>query len=432
MQAYFRFHKIASCLVFIALLSQVLSHNVEKLSDSEFGELKDNSIKDEIINKHDLVNEINGQPINKLFTFKNNPYKNDNNSTRPPAIESWGFGLISGLVIILCSACGLVLTPLTKKPWYKKLLLYLVSTATASLLGNALFQLIPPAYGIEVDISDEENIWKSAAIYLSFCTFFVIERVLRLVFEEPEDEEEEGSEKYKVKAEENLALVKSRAASRLSMNVVKGRAGSTLGGMAISGAISAGELLEERNNQDNESNQSEENLTLWERMRKVKMFAWMLFIGDALENIADGMAMGAAFGQSIALGIGITIAIFSEELPHKVGDFAIFLNAGMSVPMALSVNLVSGATVWIGLVIGLIASDDPEVTMFIFAIAGGVFLYVGLGGLFPEMGEISEELQEEGYNPWKCLAIELAGLGTGLAMMLVLCYFREDIETAFE
>lgn len=202
--------------------------------------------------------------------------------------------------------------------------------------------------------------------------------------------------------------------------------------MAISGAISAGELLAERNNPENENNQIDENLTLWERMRKVKMFAWMLFIGDALENIADGMAMGAAFGQSIALGIGITIAIFSEELPHKVGDFAIFLNAGMSVPMALSVNLVSGATVWIGLVIGLIASDSPEVTMFIFAIAGGVFLYVGLGGLFPEMGEISEELQEEGYNPWKCLAIELAGLGTGLAMMLVLCYFREDIETAFE
>lgn len=229
MQAYFRFHQIASCLVFIALLSPVFSHSVEKLSEFELDKLEDNSIeyhstKDKLTN----INEINGQPINQLFTFQNNPYKNDNNSTRPPAIESWGFGLISGLVIILCSACGLVLTPLTKKPWYKKLLLYLVSTATASLLGNALFQLIPPAYGIEVDISDEENIWKSAAIYLSFCTFFVIERVLKLVFEEPEEQEEEGTEKYKIKAEENLAIVKSRAASRLSMNVVKGRAGSTV------------------------------------------------------------------------------------------------------------------------------------------------------------------------------------------------------------
>ena len=104
----------------------------------------------------------------------------------------------------------------------------------------------------------------------------------------------------------------------------------------------------------------------------------------------------------------------------------------MSVTMALVVNVISGATVWIGIVIGLIASDNEEVTMFIFAIAGGVFLYVGLGGLFPEMGEVSEELHKEGYSPWKTLGIELAGLATGLAMMLILCYFSEDIEHAFE
>lgn len=55
----------------------------------------------------------------------------------------------------------------------------------------------------------------------------------------------------------------------------------------------------------------------------------MLFIGDALQNIVDGLAMGAGFSCSIAKGIGITIAIFTEEFPHKIGDFAIFLNAGM-------------------------------------------------------------------------------------------------------
>lgn len=45
--------------------------------------------------------------------------------------------------------------------------------------------------------------------------------------------------------------------------------------------------------------------------------------------------MGAGFGNSIALGLGITIAIFSEEFPHKIGDFAVFLNAGMSVRYVL-------------------------------------------------------------------------------------------------
>ena len=267
-------------------------------------------------------------------------YKNDNNnSTEPSGALSWGAGLLSGLVILLCSACGLLLTPLTAKPWYKKFLLYLVSTATSSLLGNSLFQLIPPAYGVEVDVSDEENIWKSAACYLAFVTFFVIERVLKLVFKDDEEEKNENEVKYEVKGEVNKAAFErnkslipdSRRQSKLSVNLVKPRAGSTLGGIAINSAMNAAELLENAAEKANAENVNDQttipedavlqepvNLTLWQKMRKVKMFAWMLFIGDALENIADGMAMGAAFGQSIALGIGITIAIFSEELQEEI------------------------------------------------------------------------------------------------------------------
>ena len=56
--------------------------------------------------------------------------------------------------------------------------------------------------------------------------------------------------------------------------------------------------------------------------------------------------------------------------------------------------------------------------------------HVGLGGLFPEMGETSEELQEDGVSGWETLFYELLGLCTGLAMMIVLCLFSDDIEEA--
>jgi zinc transporter ZupT len=365
---------------------------------------------------------INGQPINEVFKFTNfygiESEEDDEpgNSTKPSTALSWGAGCASGLAITLCSVCGVFLTPLTKKSWYKKLLLYLIAAATASLLGNSLFQLLPPAFDVEVNKSNELNIWKAATAYLSFVFFFIIERVLNIVF--GGDDEDDKSDTHSEK--------RSRRNSRLSVNPARGRAGSTLAGTAIANAVNPGEAPVA------DVHVGDENLTILEKMKKVKMFAWMLFIGDAMENVADGMAMGAGFGQSIALGIGITIAIFSEEFPHKIGDFAIFLNAGMSVTMALVVNVISGATVWIGIVIGLIFSDNDDVTMFIFAIAGGVFLYVGLGGLFPEMGEVSEELQEEGESPWTTLLIELAGLATGLVLMLLLCYFSEDIEHAFE
>lgn len=402
--------QIASCIATgIILLNIVSSASVQKNNENEL-------IK-ELASE---LSHINGQEISEVFNYK--PYystgeeddEDKKNVTKPSTALSWGAGMASGLAITLCSICGVFLTPLTQKPWYKKLLLYLVGAATASLMGNSLFQLLPPAYGVEVNKSNELNIWKSATAYMSFVFFFIIERSLNIIFG-GDDEEDSKSEKKSV--------TKSRAQSRLSVNPARDRAGSTLAGTAIAGAA---------NPAPKSAVAYDDSMTLFEKMKTVKMFAWMLFIGDALENVADGMAMGAGFGQSIALGIGITIAIFSEEFPHKIGDFAIFLNAGMSVKMALVVNVISGATVWIGIVIGLIASDNEEVTMFIFAIAGGVFLYVGLGGLFPEMGEVSEELQEEGYSPWKTLAIELAGLATGLAMMLLLCYFSEDIEHAFE
>merc|ERR1719220_1707584 len=252
---------------------------------------------------------------------------------------------------------------------------------------------MPPAFG--VDMSEIDNIMKSTTVYVAFVAFFIIERILNIVFEGAEDElnSEHGHD--------NEAADNDEKASR-KMSVPANRAGE----------------------------EPSADLGLIEKMKAVKMVAWMLFIGDALENVADGLAMGAGFGSSIALGIGITIAIFSEEFPHKIGDFAIFLNAGMSMKMALIVNVISGATVWIGIVIGLILGENEEATRYIFAIAAGVFLYVGLGGLFPEMGETSEELQEDGVSGWQTLLLELLGLATGLAMMIVLCLYSDDIENA--
>merc|ERR1712088_33404 len=294
----------------------------------------------------------------------------------------------SGLAITLCSVCGVLLIPITKKWWYKRLLLYLIATATSSLMGNSLFQLMPPAFG--VDMSEIDNIMKSTTVYVAFVAFFIIERILNIVFEGAEDElnSEHGHDNEAADNEE-------KASRKMSVPDNRARAGSTISGMAIHAAIHAGE-------------EPSADLGLIEKMKAVKMVAWMLFIGDALENVADGLAMGA--------GIGITIAIFSEEFPHKIGDFAIFLNAGMSVKMALVVNVISG--------------ENEEATRYIFAIAAGVFLYVGLGGLFPEMGETSEELQEDGVSGWQTLLLELLGLATGLAMMIVLCLYSDDIENA--
>lgn len=47
-------------------------------------------------------------------------------------------------------------------------------------------------------------------------------------------------------------------------------------------------------------------------------------VGDIMHNFVDGIAIGVSWRYSWQLGMATTIAIFLHELPHELGDFAIY------------------------------------------------------------------------------------------------------------
>ena len=66
----------------------------------------------------------------------------------------------------------------------------------------------------------------------------------------------------------------------------------------------------------------------------------MVIFGDGIHDLADGMAIGAAFAQSYISGLSTSIAVLCHELPHEIGDFAMLLKAGMTVKQAVMYNLI--------------------------------------------------------------------------------------------
>lgn len=50
---------------------------------------------------------------------------------------------------------------------------------------------------------------------------------------------------------------------------------------------------------------------------------------DALHNLSDGIAIGAAFASGGALGRSTALATLFHELPHEIGDFAVLIESGM-------------------------------------------------------------------------------------------------------
>lgn len=61
------------------------------------------------------------------------------------------------------------------------------------------------------------------------------------------------------------------------------------------------------------------------------------------------------------------------------GDFAVLLKAGMTVKQAIVYNLLSAMMAYIGMLIGTaVGQYANNITLWIFAVTAGMFLYVAL------------------------------------------------------
>ncbi len=115
-----------------------------------------------------------------------------------------------------------------------------------------------------------------------------------------------------------------------------------------------------------------------------KKTGMLVLIGDAVHNVADGIAIGTACVASPGLGLFTTLAVLGHEVPQELSDFTILLSSGFSRWRAFMWNTLSGLGTLVGVVAayGWLAYAEPIVP-YALSVAAASFLYIGLADLVP-------------------------------------------------
>jgi zinc transporter ZupT len=134
----------------------------------------------------------------------------------------------------------------------------------------------------------------------------------------------------------------------------------------------------------------------------------LVLIGDSIHNALDGILIAAAFLTNVPLGLVTTLAVAAHEIPHRVGDFALLLHAGMSRKRAMFLNMATGlASVLGGIVAYFGLSKAQDALPYALALAAAGFLYIAVAGLIPGLHRRAD--------PRTSLAqVVLMGLGVGV------------------
>ncbi|THD19120.1 Zinc transporter ZIP8 [Fasciola hepatica] len=144
----------------------------------------------------------------------------------------------------------------------------------------------------------------------------------------------------------------------------------------------------------------------------------MIVIGDGVHNFMDGLSLGAGFRQSLSLGLSLTLSVLCEELPHELGDVAILLRSGLSIPLALLFNFGSACTAYIGLLVGVFVGELTSASAFIFALTAGFFLYIALVDMLPEVRSMEETVAHDSRQAIIRFFVHCSGMIFGFSCIL--------------
>ncbi|XP_078086295.1 zinc transporter ZIP4 [Mustelus asterias] len=315
--------------------------------------------------------------------------------------EKYIYGSIATLVVSLCALLGIVIVLCTScTNAYQYIIQGFVSLAVGSLTGDAVLHLIPSFLGLHSHTGDHDehesstHIWKLLAVLGGIYVFFLLEKIFIIFIKDDEDEHDDHH------CDHVLALEAYKEGQKKKQKKKQ--------------TISQMELTASEASLEADSYQHPK--------KGLRVLPYMIVIGDGIHNFADGLALGAAFSVSWKAGLATTLAVLCHELPHEMGDFAVLLHSGLSMKKTVLLNFGSALTAFIGLYISLAVATNEAVQQWIFTVATGLFLYVALGDMLPEL------MRAKSKSPWILFLIQNVGLLVGWAILLLLSLYEDEIQ----
>ncbi|CAF0836543.1 unnamed protein product [Adineta ricciae] len=289
--------------------------------------------------------------------------------TKSPGWTNWKNILIGFLAVtfINCSALGgAVIFPFRNKPAFKWILSAFIGLAVGTLTGSGIFHLIPMAFNIpHLDIY-HSYLNKSLLTMIVIYLFYLRDQLSRIFFNV-----------------ETIICTHSHSDEQL--------------------CVQASHLIDSASSTSQRSLARKSNLFtrnkhvnhLVQNLKTMKAAGWMIFLGDMLHNFIDGLTLGAAFMVSIGEGLRMCLPIICEEFPHELGDIAVLLSSGLNIGQALIVNFLAACSCYLGFFIGAKLGELEEFHSWIYALAGGMFVYIGLADMIPELVAMGDEIEKD-------------------------------------
>lgn len=339
----------------------------------------------------------------------------------PEATKVWGYGFAAITVISLLCLSVIAVIPCLQKAFYNTIMSFLVALAVGTLCGDAMLHLIPHAFlegsnnaanmkpeGAAETAQHYALIHRALFALAGMYAFFIVEQVMTLRGGSSHGHSHGGESDARndySRTESTKRLMREESSFTATENFDDNQV------TGLEDPVDNGKLppvLED----------SKETKT---SAMSITSVAWMVMVGDGFHNFSDGMAVGAAFSSSAASGLSTSIAIFCHELPHELGDFAILIRNGMTVKQAVTYNITSAFLAYLGLIAGILAGESAFGRHLILSITAGLFLYVSLVDMLPELMKVPK------HSKVTTFIVQHLGLLTGVSVMLIISIFEHQM-----